>query len=105
VIRVAPNGRGIDGVFWGGTGIDHGDDVEVAANGTIVMGATAQAPPWKLDRAPDRLSRLRGTVATPSAALIDAAGALSDPVGSLLTVNGSTTFAGGSDAALVRLAP
>jgi uncharacterized delta-60 repeat protein len=105
VIRVAPNGRGIDGVFWGGTGIDHGDDVEVAASGTIVMGATAQAPPWTLDRAPDRLSRLRGRVATPSAALIDAAGALSDPVGSLLTVSGGTTFAGGSDAALVRLAP
>ena len=105
VIQVAPNGRGIDGVKWGGTGIDHGDDVEVAPNGTIVVGATAQAPPWTLDRAPDRLARLRGTVATPTAALVDAAGALSDPAGSMLTVSGSTTFAGGTDAALVRLAP
>jgi uncharacterized delta-60 repeat protein len=105
VIQVAPNGRGIDGVFWGGSGIDHGDDVEVAPDGTIVVGATAQAPPWTLDRAPDRLSRLRGTVATPTASLVDAAGALSDPAGSLLTVSGGTTFAGGSDAALVRLAP
>jgi hypothetical protein len=105
VIQVAPNGRGIDGAFWGGSGNDHADDIEVAPNGTIVMGATAQAPPWTLDRAPDRLSRLRGAVATPTAALVDAAGALSDPGGSLLTVSGSTTFAGASDAALIRLAP
>jgi uncharacterized delta-60 repeat protein len=105
VIQVAPNGRGIDGAFWGGSGIDHGDDVDVAPDGTIVVGATAQAPPWTLDRAPDRLPRLRGTVATPAAALVDAAGALSDPAGTLLMVSGSTTFAGGTDAALVRLAP
>ena len=105
VIQVAPNGRGIDGGKWGGTGIDHGDDVDVAPNGTIVVGATAQAPPWTLDRASNRLSRLRGTVATSTAALVDAAGALSDPAGSLLAVSGSTIFAGGTDAALVRLAP
>ena len=105
VIQVAPNGRGTDGVKWGGAGIDHGDDVAVAPDGTIVVGATTQGPPWTLDRASDRLSRLRGTVAAPAAALVDAAGALSDPAGSLQTVSGSTTFAGATDAALVRLLP
>jgi hypothetical protein len=37
VIQVAPNGRVIDG----GAGIDHGDDVEVAPSGAIVVGADA----------------------------------------------------------------
>jgi hypothetical protein len=79
------------------------DDVAVAPNGTIVVGATAQR---RRGRSTARRTASRGCaerVATPTAALVDAAGALSDPAGSHLTVRGSTTFAGGTDAALVRL--
>ena len=72
---------------------------------TFIVQAIADEPERFIVAAGDRLSRIRGTVATPTAALVDAAGALSDPAGSVVTVSGSTTFGGGADAALVRLAP
>jgi len=45
------------------------------------------------------------TIATPPLALIDANGVVSDAGGVLSTPAGSTTYAGGFDAVLVRIAP
>jgi uncharacterized delta-60 repeat protein len=103
LVQVSADGRGLDGNTWGGAEIEHGDAVHVAPDGTILLGATASTPPWSFLRAPSRLARLRGTVATPTNPLLDATGTVADPAGTLFTPNGSTTFAGSTDAALLRI--
>jgi uncharacterized delta-60 repeat protein len=106
LVRASAEGKGLDANTWGGAGIDHADDVELAPGGTIVVGATTEnPPPFTFQRASTRLSRMRGTVATPANPLVDATGTVADPGGTTATPAGSTTFAGGFDAALVRMAP
>jgi uncharacterized delta-60 repeat protein len=91
---------------WGGLGLDHGDDVEVAPDGTIVLGATTESsPPFTLADCPRQTKRLRGTVAAPDIPLADATGALADPGGTVAAPDGRSPGAGGFDAALVRLTP
>lgn len=105
LLQLSPDGRGLDAVTWGGTGIDHGHGVGVASNGTISLGATAQSPPYSLLGAPTRTTKPKATVSTPTAGLVDATGTVADPGGTVATPNGGTTFAGGTDAAFVRIAP
>ena len=90
----------------GWPGLDHGDDVELAPDGTIVLGGTTESvPPFTLAECSRRVKRLRGTVAAPDVGLADATGAVADPNGTAATPNGSSPGAGGFDAALVRLGP
>ncbi|HYO49183.1 MAG TPA: hypothetical protein VEW94_04975 [Chloroflexia bacterium] len=105
LIQVRPDGRGLGGNTWGGTGTDHSGGVDSAPDGTISLGATAHNPPYTFDRVTDRLSRARGTIATPSGVLSNATGIVSEPAGIVETPSGSTTYAGGHDAALLRIAP
>jgi uncharacterized delta-60 repeat protein len=106
VLHASAGGRGLDANTWGGTEIDHADDVDLRPGGTIVMGGTTlNPPPYTFQRASSRLSRLRGTVSTPANPLLDATGVVADPGGTTATPAGSTTFAGGSDAAVVQIAP
>jgi uncharacterized delta-60 repeat protein len=105
LLLLSPDGRSLDGNTWGGLEIDHFEGVDAAANGTISLGATTQGPPFSFLRAPTKTSRLRGTVATPTAPLEDAAGTLADPGGTVDTPAGTTPGGGGIDAALVRVAP
>jgi hypothetical protein len=94
-----------DAGTWGGAGLDAGGGVDVAADGSIALGATAEAPPYSLLSAPTKVSRPRGTLGVAVASLADAGGVVSDPAGAVGTPDGSTTFAGDFDAALVRVAP
>jgi len=105
VLRLSPDGRGLDAVTWGGTGIDHGHGVGAGSTGTISLGATAQSPPYSFLGAPTRTTRPKATVSTPTAALVDATGTVADPAGTVATPTGGMSFAGGFDAALVRMAP
>lgn len=106
LLHMSPDGKGLDGDTWGGMGIDHFEGVDVAANGTISLGATTEGPPFSFLRAPTKTSRLRGTVATPAAPLSDATGTVTDPGGTVDTPAGTTPGGGGFvDAALVRVAP
>jgi uncharacterized delta-60 repeat protein len=105
VLRLSPDGRGLDAITWGGTGIDHGHGVGVGSTGTTSLGATAQSPPYSFLGAPTRTTKPKETVSIPTAGLVDAAGTVADPGGTVATPNGGTTFAGGFDAALVRMAP
>lgn len=43
LLRLDANGRGIACNSWGGTGLDHGDDVEVAPSGTVLLGGRRTA--------------------------------------------------------------
>jgi hypothetical protein len=106
LLQMDASGKGIACNSWGGQDLDHGDDVEVAPDGTIVLGATTRSsPPFTFADCPRQTKRLHGTVATPAVALADAAGAVADPNGTVATPNGSSPGAGGFDAALVRITP
>jgi len=105
VLQVSPDGKALDADSWGGAGIEHGDGVDVAPNGVISLGATAEAPPFALLSAPTKLSRPRGTVTTADTPLQAASGTVDDPGGTVATPAGTTPGAGGFDAALVRITP
>jgi hypothetical protein len=106
LLQLDPTGKGIACDSWGGAGVDHGDDVDVAPDGTIVLGATTESsPPFTSARCPRQTKRLHGVVAAPEVALADATGAVADPGGTVATPGGSSPGAGGFDAALVRFAP
>jgi hypothetical protein len=91
---------------WGGQGLDHGDDVDVAPDGTLALGATTESsPPFTFADCPRRTRRPHGTVAAPDVPLTDATGATADPALTVATPNGSSPGAGGFDAALVRITP
>jgi hypothetical protein len=106
VLELDATGRASACNSWGGQGLDHGDDVEVAPDGTIVLGATTESsPPFTFADCPRQTKRLRGSVAAPDVPLADATGVVADPGGTVAAVNGSSPGAGGFDAALVRLVP
>jgi uncharacterized delta-60 repeat protein len=103
LLRLRPDGRRIDASLWGGSAIDHANDVAVAAGGTIHLGGSVQTPPWVFQDGPARTSRVRGTVSTPATSLVPAAGTTANPDGTVATPAGSTTYAGSDDAALLRI--
>jgi uncharacterized delta-60 repeat protein len=105
VLRLSTEGRGIDSNTWGGPGIDHGEDVVVAADGTIVVGATTESPPYVFDRASSKVYRVRGTVAESTIAEVAGAGTVLDGGGTAATAAGTTPGGGEFDAAVLRVAP
>lgn len=106
LLRIAPSGKVADAFTWGTAGLDDGRGVGVAPDGTLSLGATTgNPPPYVLASAPTRTSRARLSVTAPALALVAAAGVASDPLGVVETPAGSTTYAGGFEAALVRVRP
>ena len=105
VVRFLPSGKTVEALTWGGADLDGAAGVAVAADGTVVLGATANIPPYSLLGAPRKVSRPRGALSVPVGSLVDVAGTVSDPGGSVSVPNGTTTYAGSFDAALVRITP
>jgi uncharacterized delta-60 repeat protein len=105
LLQVSPAGKVIDSSTWGGAGIDHAEGVEVAADGTILLGATTESQTGILDRGPSKTSRVRGTVSTPNNPLQDVVGTTADAGGTAAAANGTSPGGGGFDAALVRIGP
>jgi uncharacterized delta-60 repeat protein len=105
VLRLEPNGKTADASTWGGLGLDGGRGVGVAPDGTVSLGAVAEQPPYTLAGAPGHTAKAKVSVSTPTLALVDAAGTVADPGGVVEIPNGTTTYGGQFEAALVRIAP
>jgi uncharacterized delta-60 repeat protein len=106
LLQLDTNGRGTACNSWGGASSDHGDDVELAPNGTIVLaGTTGSSPPFTFASCGRQTRRLRATVAAPEVPLADASGTVVDAGLTVTEPNGMSPGAGGFDAALVRIAP
>jgi uncharacterized delta-60 repeat protein len=106
LLQLDPGGKGLACSTWGGAGLDHGDDVELAPGGTIVLGGTTESPsPATFGTCSRQVKRLKSTVAVPDVLLADATEVVADPIGTVATPNGTSPGAGGFDAALVRIAP
>jgi hypothetical protein len=95
--------KALDAVTWGGAGFDEGFGVSVTG-GTVVLAAIARtAPPYSLLGAGMKLSTPRSIVAPAAGALTVVVGTVGRPALGAATPNGSTTYAGNSDAAVVRI--
>jgi uncharacterized delta-60 repeat protein len=106
LVQLMPSGRATEAMTWGSAELDTGSAVRVAPDGSIILGATTRnPPPYSFLRAGTRTSRLRGILGTPAGTLAGAGGNVVDPGGVVDTPNGSLTYAGDFDAALVRITP
>ena len=106
LLQLDAGGKGVACNTWGGAGLDHGDDLELAPGGTIVLGGTTESSsPFTFGTCPRQVKRPHGTVAAPDVPVTGAAGTVADPNGTVATPNGTSPGAGGFDAALVRIAP
>jgi hypothetical protein len=105
VLHIQATGKKlIDAVAWGGTGLDTGASVAVEG-ATIALAATTQsAPPHPLLPIAARLSAPRGTLSASAGALDVATGVVANPAAGATTPNGSTTFGGNFEAAVVQIA-
>jgi Domain of unknown function (DUF5122) beta-propeller len=103
------NGKGRDAAIWGGDPTDFesesGVRIDVASDGALVVAGAAGAPPYTF---------IKGSksVKTPAAFLVTPAGTVATPAAVVGTANGivgvpngSLTYAGESDAALLRIQP
>jgi uncharacterized delta-60 repeat protein len=105
LLQLDPAGKGIACNTWGGAGIDHGDDIELAPGGTMVLGGTMESTaPFTFGTCPRQVKRPHGAVAAPDVPLTEATGVVADANGTVAAPNGSSPGAGGADAALVRIA-
>jgi hypothetical protein len=104
VVHLLASGKKVlDAVTWGGPQFETGGGVAVAGNGAVSLAATTTVPPpYALLGAPMKLSAPRGTLGVPNGALADAAGTVANPNLGAATTNGSTTYSGNFESALVR---
>jgi uncharacterized delta-60 repeat protein len=105
VLHLQPTGKKVlDAFTWGGTGFETGAGVAVSG-GTLMLAATTTAPPpYSLLAASAKLSAPRGTLAVVDGVLTDVAGVVSNPAAGAATPDGSTTFNGNFESALIRVA-
>jgi uncharacterized delta-60 repeat protein len=105
VLHLQPTGKKLlDAFTWGGIGFETGAGVAVSGATLALAATTNTPPPYSLLPASARLSAPRGTLAVVAGALADVAGVVADPAAGATATNGSTTFSGNSEAALVRVA-
>jgi hypothetical protein len=104
LLHLEPDGKkGLDAATWGGAGFEEGRGV-AAANGTVVLAAyTTTAGPYSLLESAAKLSTPKGRIAAAAGATADVDGTVGIVGFGAATPNGSTTYAGNFEAALVRV--
>src|SRR5262249_19287134 len=105
VLHLPPTGKKIlDALTWGGPQFETGAGVAVSGTTRSLAATTTAGPPYSLLPAAARLSSPRGTLAVGAGMLDVVAGTVANPAAGVTTPNGSTTFSGNFEAALVRIA-
>ena len=105
VLHVQPTGKKIiNALTWGGAGFETGAGVAVNGGTLMLAATTTTAPPYSLLPASAKLSAPRGTLAAVQGVLTDVVGVVANPAAGTTTPDGSTTFSGNFEAALVRIA-
>jgi uncharacterized delta-60 repeat protein len=105
VLHLQPTGKKLlDAFTWGGTGFETGAGVAVNGGTLMLAATTTTSPPYFLLAAAARLSAPRGTLAVVEGVLADVPGVVTDLAAGAATPDGSTTFSGNFEAALVRIA-
>lgn len=105
VLHLEPTGKKALGVVtWGGTGFETGAGVAVNGSTVSLAATTTAPPPYSLRGAAAKLSAPKGTLSASEGNLDMVAGVVTDPGLGAATPNGSTTYGGNFEAALVRIA-
>jgi hypothetical protein len=105
LLSVLPDGRSREAVTWGGAESDVGGSIAVASDGTVAIAGTAGAPPYESSRTQHRMTAPASVVFTPVGTTTSPAGTVGTPAGIAIARNGSKTFAGATDAVLLRFRP
>lgn len=107
VVRfLATTGRAVAAATWGGIDNESGESIAVASDGSVYVAGLASAPPYTFARATRMTQRPRGAfLGVPAGMVTDPAVAAGTLAGAVTAVNGSTTFAGGTDAFLIKVQP
>jgi uncharacterized delta-60 repeat protein len=103
---LATTGKAVDAATWGGVDNESGEAIAVAPDGSVYVAGLASAPPYTFARATRTTKRPKGTfLGVPAGTVTDPGAAAGTPAGTVTAVNGSTTFAGATDAFLLKMQP
>jgi len=107
MVRFLPaTGRAVDAATWGGVDNESGESIAVASDGSVYIAGLASAPPYTFAKAAKTTKRPKGTfLGVPGGTTMDPGVAAGTPAGTVTAVTGSTTFAGATDAFLIKLQP
>ena len=102
------NGKSHDAAVWGGSDpfeSARGESIAIASGGGIVVAGVVGAPPFALARGSKNAKAANVFAAAIQGTVMEPAGAIGIPAATVNTPDGSETFAGVSDAFLLRLQP
>ena len=102
------NGKGNDAGVWGGTDpfeLERGTSIATAPDGAILVAGVAGAPPYTFSRGSKNAKAARTFLNTIAGTVTEPAGVLGNSAAVVNTPAGSETFAGVSDAFLLRVRP
>jgi hypothetical protein len=105
VVKFLPNGKARHASTWGGADNESGQAIATGADGAVYVAGVASAPPYVFDRAPTRTKTPDAFHGTPFGTTNTPAASLAAPAGTVLTAAGSQTFAGATDAFLLKILP
>jgi hypothetical protein len=102
------NGKGNDAAVWGGTDpfeLEHGTSIATAPDGAILVVGSAGAAPYTFSRGSKSAKAAITFLATIAGTITEPAGVLGNSAAVVNTPAGSESFAGVSDAFLLRVRP
>lgn len=105
VVKFAPTGQAQAAVNWGGAQNEFGTGIAIGADGTLNVAVTASAPRYRLRRDNKKTITPTSFFGAPQGTVTAPNQPVTIPEGIVLIPNGSRTFAGATDAALLRLLP
>lgn len=105
VLKFFPNGKVKDASTWGGVENESGQSIAAGVDGSVYVAGVASAPPYVFDRAPTRAKTPDAFLGTPAGAVSFPLAALPDPSGVVTNPAGSETYAGATDAFLLKILP
>jgi uncharacterized delta-60 repeat protein len=103
VTEFLPEGKIRSSVTWGGPGNDYGDAIAVGADGAVYVAGVAQSPPYDFGRGSKRTRKPNAVLVAPDGTVTNPGGTTAAATGTLLIPNGSETYAGDDDAALLKI--
>ena len=106
VWTLSASGKGSDAAVWGGDDpfqSESGQSIAAAPDGSVVFAGIAGASPYTLARGSKNAKAARTFLNVIAGSVTTPAGAVNDPAAIVMIPAGSETFAGDSDAFLVRV--
>ena len=105
LLRLGSDGKVMDAMTWGGPLLEHGDSADIEVGGNVVIGGTAEDPPYFFVGAPMRAAKDKAILRTPNFPVVSVESGVTSAGGVVEAIAGATNDDPGFDAALVVIAP